>query len=66
MSTVKDEVIRLIQSLPDDCTLEDIQYRLYLQEQVERGLADVESGRVVPHQEARQRIAEWRKSPGPK
>jgi predicted transcriptional regulator len=66
MSTVKQEVIRLIQSLPDDCTLEDIQYRLYLREQVEQGLADIEAGHVVSHEEAKRRIAEWRKSSGPR
>jgi predicted transcriptional regulator len=65
MSTVKEEVIRLIKALPDDCTLEDIQYQLYLRNQVESGLADVEAGRTVPHQEAKRRIAEWRKSSGP-
>jgi predicted transcriptional regulator len=66
MSTVKDEVIRLIQALPDDCTLEDIQYQLYVREQVTQGLADIEAGRVVSAEEAKRRVAEWRKSRGQK
>ena len=47
MSPLKEAVIRLIQSLPDDCTLEDIQYHLYVREKVEAGLRDVAEGRVV-------------------
>jgi predicted transcriptional regulator len=63
MSTVKEEVIRLIQSLPDHCTLEQIRYHLYVWERVQRGAADVEAGRVVSHEEAKRRIAEGGKQP---
>lgn len=65
MNSLKEQVIRLIQSLPDDTTLEQIQYALYVREHVERGIADIDAGRVVTHDEARRRIAEWRKSYGP-
>ncbi len=47
MSTIKEEAIRLIQSLPDDCSIEDIPYHLYVRQKVEKGLAAVESGRFV-------------------
>jgi hypothetical protein len=62
MSRVKEEAIRLIQALPDDCTLEDIHYHLYIREKVERGLADIEADRVVPQAEVERRMAEWLKS----
>jgi predicted transcriptional regulator len=65
MSQVKEEAIKLIQSLPDDCTVEDIQYHLYVREKVMRGLAAVDEGRVVPQAEAERRIAEWGRSFGP-
>ena len=55
-TSVKEEVIQMIQRLPDDCTLEQIQYHLYVREQVGRGLADVEVGRVVSHEEAKRRL----------
>ena len=35
MSIVKEAAIKLIQSLPDDCTFEEIQYHLYVREKVE-------------------------------
>jgi hypothetical protein len=37
MSTTKDEVRRLLQKLPEDCTIEDVQYHLYALEKVRRG-----------------------------
>jgi hypothetical protein len=64
MSQVKEEVIKLVQSLPDDCTLEDIQYHLYVREKVERGLAALAEGQVVSQEEAERRIAEWAASSG--
>jgi predicted transcriptional regulator len=65
MSRLKDAAIDLIRSLPDDCTLDDIHYHLYIREKVDRGIAAIDSGRVVPHEEAAQRIAAWAKSSGP-
>jgi predicted transcriptional regulator len=65
MSQLKDAAINLIRSLPDDCTIEDIHYHLYIREKVDRGIAAIDQGRVVPHEEAARRIAEWAKSSGP-
>jgi predicted transcriptional regulator len=65
MSQLKDAAINLIRSLPDDCTLEDIHYHLYIREKVDRGIAAIDGGRVVPHEEAARRIAECAKSTGP-
>jgi hypothetical protein len=37
MSTTKDETRRLLQKLPEDCTIEDVQYHLYVLEKVRSG-----------------------------
>ena len=44
MNTAKDEVKTLLDTLPDECTLEDVQYHLYVVEKIQRGLerADTE------------------------
>jgi predicted transcriptional regulator len=65
MSLVKDQAIPLIRSLPDDCSIEDIQYHLYVQQKVEHGLAAIEAGQFVPQVEAERRITEWVRSSGP-
>jgi len=46
MQTAKQEVNDLLKRLPDDCTLEDVQYHLYVLQKIERGLKDAEEGRV--------------------
>lgn len=55
----KQAVRRLVDRLRDDATFEDIQYELYVLQQIERGLRDVEAGRVVPHEEARTHLGRW-------
>lgn len=43
MSTAKSEVSALLESLPEDASLEDIQYHLYVLEKVKKG-EDLECG----------------------
>jgi len=57
--TPKQEVEKLLRHLPDNSTLEDIQYHLYVLEKIKRGRADVEDGRVYTHTEAKQRLRRW-------
>ena len=47
----KDAVRDLLDRLPDDCTLEDVLYHLYVLQAIDRGLADAEAGRTIPHEE---------------
>jgi predicted transcriptional regulator len=55
--TAKETVRRLLDDLPDNASLEDIQYHIYVREKIERGLRDVEAGRVVDQNEAKRRMA---------
>jgi predicted transcriptional regulator len=56
----KQTVRDVLDRLPDDCSLEDVLYHLYVIQQVERGLAEAGDGRVVPHEEvARQLRRRW-------
>lgn len=48
--TAKDSVRALLDRLPDDCTLDEVQYHLYVVQAVARGEADEEAGRVIPHE----------------
>ena len=47
--TTKDTVRALLDRLPDDCTLEDVQYHLYVTQAVASGEADREAGRTLSH-----------------
>jgi hypothetical protein len=47
--TATETVRALLDRLPDDCSLDDVLYHLYVVQAVEGGLSDTEAGRVVPH-----------------
>ncbi len=59
MSTAKNEVQSLLDKLPDDCTLEDIQYHLYVVEKVHRGIERVEKEGEVSQQDVESRLGKW-------
>lgn len=59
MGTPKDEVRKLLDQIPDDSTFEDIQYHIYVREKIERGLKDVEDGRVLSQEEVERKMAKW-------
>jgi hypothetical protein len=51
MSTAKHDVEQLLNKLPDDCSVEDIQYHLYVLEKVRRGLEDARVNGTVTQEE---------------
>ncbi|NCO65596.1 MAG: hypothetical protein COW32_08085 [Candidatus Aquicultor secundus] len=59
MNAAKKEVSDLLSRLPDDCTIEDIQYHLYVLQKIERGLANVNEGRIYSQQEVKARMSKW-------
>lgn len=54
-SLVKSEIVRVIQDLPDDATVEDAMERLYFLAKVERGLEQSE-GETISHEEIKARF----------
>lgn len=59
MLSAKQAAIELIQNLPDESTLEEIQYHLYVRQKVQRALRDVEEGRVYGQEEVEKRMERW-------
>ena len=49
-SNIKQAVLELAQSLPDDCTRDDVMYQIYVRQKIEAGLEDVAGGKTVPHE----------------
>ena len=57
---VKQSVRALLDRLPDDCSLDDVQYHLYVLQSIERGQTDAKVGRTISHQEvARELRKKW-------
>lgn len=59
MSTVKKEVKKLLDQLPDKVSYEDIQYHIYVRQKIERGLKDVKEGRVLSQKVIERRMMKW-------
>jgi predicted transcriptional regulator len=53
---VKESVQAVIESLPEDVTWDEVQYRLYVRQKIEEGLADAEAGRIVDTEEMDRRL----------
>jgi len=55
--TVKEQVRRMIDQMPDECSMEDVQYQLYLIEKVRRGLKSIDEGKGISHDHVRKQFA---------
>lgn len=51
MPLIKDKVIELIKALPDDITIDGIMAELYFKSQVDEGLAQLDRGEGIPHED---------------
>ena len=56
MPTLKEELIRLVQTQPEDSSSEDIVRALAFHVMVQRGLADSDTRRVISNDEMGRRI----------
>ncbi|MGA2181914.1 MAG: hypothetical protein ABSH47_02705 [Bryobacteraceae bacterium] len=59
MATAKEEVRRLLESLPDDASLEDVQYSIYVRERIERGRREADDGKLTEQDEIESRMRRW-------
>lgn len=59
MNTAKEEVRRLLERLPHDASFEDIQYQVYLLDEVTRGGEEIERGEGIEQEEVKRRLAKW-------
>lgn len=59
MSSAKEEVESLLDKLPDNCSLEDIQYHLYVIEKVKHGLEAADTRGTVTQEEAEGLLSKW-------
>jgi hypothetical protein len=59
MSTAKEEVRRLLESLPDDAGLEDVQYSIYVRERIERAREELNQGQLIEQNEIEIRMRRW-------
>lgn len=59
MSGAKEQVESLLHKLPENCSLEDIQYHLYVLDKVQRGLDDARQNGTLSQAEVEKRLSKW-------
>ena len=59
--TTKEVLRRLLDRLPDDATIEDVQYQIYVLQKISAGEKDVQEGRTIPHDQVMKDLAKWLK-----
>ncbi len=59
--SVKDQILKAIQDLPDDTTVESAMERLYVLYTIEQGIEQADRGQVVSQEEAKRRMEQWLK-----
>ena len=58
MST-KEQLRRVLDELPDDCSLEDVMDELYVLEKARRGFESIDRDGGIPHEEVERRLKQW-------
>jgi hypothetical protein len=56
--TIKENARNLIETLPDNSDWDDIMYRFYVKQKIDKGLEDIEKGRVVSHERVKEMFAQ--------
>ncbi|MBW4540751.1 MAG: hypothetical protein KME43_16610 [Myxacorys chilensis ATA2-1-KO14] len=56
MNTTKREIESLLRKLPDDCSIEDVQYHLHVLAKVQQELEAADTQGTVTQEEAEERL----------
>ncbi len=59
MSEVKEDIIQMIKTLPDNVTVDDIMAELFFRLQVDAGLKELDEGKGIAHDEVEKRMGKW-------
>jgi hypothetical protein len=59
MSNTKEKVAAMLRKLPEDCTIEDIQYHLYVMEKVRQGLKIADTQGILKQEEVEDILSKW-------
>jgi hypothetical protein len=58
--TAKEQVIELVNNLPDTWSVEEIEYYLYMKKRIERSVHDIRERHQVTHYDLRRQVDAWK------
>jgi hypothetical protein len=59
MNTIKQKIESILHKLPDDCSIEDIHYHLYVLEKVRQGLLIADTENTLRQEEVEGLLNKW-------
>ncbi len=57
--TVKEKVIKAVQDLPENSSMDEVMETLYLLFKVERGIQQADAGQLLSQQQVKERMRKW-------
>ena len=54
--TVRDRILQALEELPPDATFDDAIERIVFLAKIEQGLAELDAGKGIPHDEVKKRL----------
>jgi len=61
MQTMKDVALHVIETLPKEATMDDIMHALYIKTKFDHGEKEIQEGKGISHEEAREKMKKWSK-----
>ena len=58
MST-KEEILELINNLPENVTLDDVMEKLYIRAKIEAAVNEIDQGKGIPHEAVKEHFKKW-------
>ena len=59
MSNTKEQVIRIIDRMPEQASIADIMAELYFCLKVNSGLRELDEGKGIPHEQVKEHLEKW-------
>ncbi len=59
MNNIKQTAIHAISMLPEHVSIEDIMYKLYVLDKIDKGKRDVEQGRLIEVNKLKEEVEKW-------
>jgi len=59
MQALKQEAIKTISQLPDNVDMEEIMYRLYVLDKIQKGQEAIKQGNIITSEELKREIDTW-------
>jgi len=60
MINIKENAIEAIKSLPEDTSLEEILYTIYIKTKAINGMQDIKKGNFITQEELLEEVSKWK------